>query len=63
MKGQTKVAGMVLAGGLARRMNYLDKGSMKYHGRPLISYAIDALEGAAGQIVINANRNRAFYPV
>ena len=52
---------MILAGGLARRMNYLDKGLMKFRGRPLISYALDAIAGAASNIIINANRNRAFY--
>jgi molybdopterin-guanine dinucleotide biosynthesis protein A len=61
MKSQTKVTGMILAGGLARRMNYLDKGLITYKGRPLISYMIDAVAGAVRHVVINANRNLEYY--
>ncbi|MGR8981262.1 MAG: molybdenum cofactor guanylyltransferase MobA [Gammaproteobacteria bacterium] len=61
MKSQTKVTGMILAGGLGRRMNHLDKGLIEYKGRPLISYAIEALVGATGHIIINANRNNELY--
>lgn len=57
MNKQTTVAGVILAGGLARRMNNQDKGLILYHGRPLVCYAIDALAGAMSEIIINANRN------
>ena len=61
MNTQTKVTGVILAGGQARRMNALDKGLVCYHGRPMVSYAIDALAGVAGQTIINANRNLDLY--
>ena len=61
MNTQTKVTGVILAGGQARRMNALDKGLVCYHGRPMVSYAIDALAGVAGQTIINANRNQDLY--
>jgi len=61
MKAQTTVAGVILAGGLARRMNHQDKGLILYHGRPLVCYAIDALTGAVPEIIINANRNLERY--
>jgi len=38
-----------------------DKGLVVFRGRPLVSYAIDALRQVAGHIVINANRNEAEY--
>ncbi len=61
MNNQTKVTGVILAGGLARRMNHRDKGLVIYKGRPLVSYAIAAITAVAGQSLINANRNREQY--
>ncbi|MDD1638447.1 MAG: molybdenum cofactor guanylyltransferase [Methylococcaceae bacterium] len=61
MDNQTKVTGVILAGGLARRMNNQDKGLVKYKGRPMVSYAIAALGAVADQTLINANRNREQY--
>lgn len=61
MFNQTKIAGVILAGGLARRMNNQDKGLIPYKGRPLVSYAIAALTDVTDQVLINANRNREHY--
>ncbi|MDD5320350.1 MAG: molybdenum cofactor guanylyltransferase [Methylococcales bacterium] len=61
MNSQSKVTGVILAGGLARRMNNQDKGLINYKGRPLVSYAIAALAAVADQSLINANRNREHY--
>lgn len=61
MNSQTKVTGVILAGGLARRMNNQDKGLINYKGRPMISYAIAVLTSVADQSIINANRNRELY--
>jgi len=61
MNNQTKVTGVILAGGLARRMNNQDKGLINYKGHPMISYAIAALASVAGQTLINANRNSEQY--
>ena len=61
MNSQTKVSGVILAGGLARRMNNQDKGLINYKGRPMVSYAIAALTSVADQSIINANRNREQY--
>ncbi|EGW22410.1 molybdenum cofactor guanylyltransferase MobA [Methylobacter tundripaludum] len=57
MNSQTKVAGVILAGGRARRMNNQDKGLMNFNGRPMVSYAIAALAPAVDGVFINANRN------
>jgi molybdopterin-guanine dinucleotide biosynthesis protein A len=61
MRNQTKVAGVVLAGGLARRMNNQDKGLVLYQGRPLVAYAVEAISTAVDQVLINANRNQEQY--
>ena len=57
MTEQNKVAGIVLAGGMARRMDNQDKGLIEFAGRPLVDYARDRLQSVANQIGISANRN------
>jgi len=61
MKNKTTVTGVILAGGLARRMNNQDKGLINYKGRPMVSYAIAALASVTDQSIINANRNQERY--
>jgi molybdopterin-guanine dinucleotide biosynthesis protein A len=56
-----KIAGVILAGGLAKRMNGVDKGLQLYRNRPLVSFAIEALEDLTGDIIINANRSLDAY--
>jgi molybdopterin-guanine dinucleotide biosynthesis protein A len=58
---QSKVTGVILAGGLARRMNNQDKGLLIYKNRPMISYAIEAFKSLTDQTIINANRNKEAY--
>jgi len=58
---RAKITGVVLAGGRARRMGGEDKGLMLYRGRPLVSYALHALQQVAGTVIFNANRNREEY--
>ncbi|MCK9619992.1 MAG: molybdenum cofactor guanylyltransferase [Methylobacter sp.] len=57
MNSQTKVTGVILAGGRARRMNNQDKGLVNFKGRPMVSYAIAALAPVVDCLLINANRN------
>jgi molybdopterin-guanine dinucleotide biosynthesis protein A len=61
MNTQTKITGVILAGGLARRMNQQDKGLVRYHGAALITYAIAAIAPLVSQLLINANRNQDDY--
>lgn len=58
---RAKITGVVLAGGRGRRMGGEDKGLIRFRGRPLVSYALEALDSVAGHILINANRNREAY--
>ncbi|TPQ27971.1 molybdenum cofactor guanylyltransferase MobA [Methylomonas koyamae] len=61
MNGQNKVSGVVLAGGLARRMQQQDKGLILFDNRPLVSYALAALAPLTDTLVISANRNQELY--
>lgn len=61
MTSQTKVTGVILAGGQARRMNYQDKGLQLFRGQPLISYSLNALNPIVDDLIINANRNLDIY--
>lgn len=51
------VAGVILAGGLARRMGRQDKGLILYQGQPLISYALAVMQPVVDPLFISANRN------
>lgn len=61
MSGQNKVSGVVLAGGLARRMDNQDKGLISFNARPMISYALAAMQPLVDELLISANRNLASY--
>jgi molybdopterin-guanine dinucleotide biosynthesis protein A len=55
------ITGIVLAGGLGRRMGAEgdgdDKGLRPFRGRPMAAHVIERLRPQVGAIVINANRN------
>ncbi len=58
---QKRVGAVVLAGGLARRMGGQDKGLVELGSRPMVSWAIAAVQPQVHQVVINANRNHDIY--
>jgi molybdenum cofactor guanylyltransferase len=51
------ITGLILAGGMARRMGGEDKGLVELAGRPMIEHVLDALRPQVGSLLINANRN------
>jgi len=55
------VTGIVLAGGLGRRMGGVDKGLQPFRGKPMVAWAIERLAPQVGELVINANQNGAEY--
>ena len=61
MNKQSKVSGVILAGGLARRMNKQDKGLVPFKNKAMITYAIQAIAPVVDELFINANRNIAKY--
>ena len=55
------ISGLVLAGGLARRMGGIDKGLVVLAGKPMIAHVLAGLAPQVGRVLINANRNLAQY--
>jgi molybdenum cofactor guanylyltransferase len=55
------VTGVVLAGGLGRRMGGVDKGLQLLDGRPLVTWVLQRLVPQVSEILVNANRNREAY--
>jgi molybdopterin-guanine dinucleotide biosynthesis protein A len=51
------VSGIVLAGGLGRRMGGVDKGLQLLHEKPMIEHVLARFAPQVDDIVINANQN------
>ncbi len=56
-----EVTGVVLAGGMSRRMGGRDKGWIELEGKPLIRHAIDLISSQVVACFINANRSLEAY--
>lgn len=56
-----KITGVILAGGLGRRMGGVDKGLQLLNGRPLVSHVIERLAPQVDELLINANQNGERY--
>ena len=56
-----QVTGLVLAGGMGRRMDSRDKGLVPFRGRPMVAHVIQRLAPQVGPLLINANRNTEQY--
>ncbi|MGO9170660.1 MAG: molybdenum cofactor guanylyltransferase MobA [Rhodomicrobium sp.] len=59
--GIEPLPGIVLAGGLSRRMGGGDKGLRELGGKPLILHAIERLSAQASPLAINANGEASRY--
>jgi len=57
MNTNTKITGIILAGGLGKRFGGINKALIQFFDRPLIEHVIDALRPQVDQILISANRN------
>lgn len=55
------VTGIVLAGGMGRRMGSVDKGLVLLAGAPMVAHVLARLAPQVGAIVINANQNAERY--
>lgn len=58
---RTDVTGIVLAGGLGRRMGGVDKGLVELEGAPMVAHAIARLAPQVGTVIVNANQNAERY--
>jgi molybdenum cofactor guanylyltransferase len=57
----SRVSGIVLAGGLGRRMGGVDKGLQPLHGKPMIAWVLARLAPQVEEIIVNANQNLESY--
>ncbi|MCB1956691.1 MAG: molybdenum cofactor guanylyltransferase [Rhodocyclaceae bacterium] len=55
------VTGVVLAGGLGRRMGGVDKGLTELDGRPMVEWVVERLQPQVERLLINANQNADRY--
>jgi len=56
-----KITGVILAGGLGRRMGGIDKGLQKLRGQPMVHWVVERLAPQVEELLINANQNGARY--
>ena len=56
-----KITGVVLAGGLGRRMGGIDKGLQELRGRPMVHWVVERLAPQVDELLINANQNTGRY--
>ncbi len=61
MIAPAEVTGIVLAGGLGRRMGGVDKGLVELDGRPMVAHVIARLGSQVATILVNANQNAERY--
>lgn len=55
------ITAVILAGGMATRMNGKDKGLVDLADRPMIEYVIQAVAPQVSEVLINANRSLEAY--
>ena len=55
------ITGIVLAGGMGRRMGGVDKGLVELGGTPMVAHVLARLAPQVGSLVINANQNADRY--
>lgn len=56
-----KITGIILAGGMGRRMGGVDKGLIPFHGKPLVAHVLERLKLQVDEVLINANREIESY--
>jgi len=56
-----QITGLILAGGLGRRMGGNDKGLVQMAGKPLVAHVIERLAPQVDGLLISANRNIEAY--
>ncbi len=56
-----RITGVILAGGLGRRMGGIDKGLQELRGRPLVHWVVERLAPQVDELLINANQNGKRY--
>ncbi len=57
----SKITGVILAGGLGRRMGGVDKGLQPLRGGPMVAWVIERFAPQVDEVLINANQNLERY--
>ncbi|MDZ7784918.1 MAG: molybdenum cofactor guanylyltransferase MobA [Halioglobus sp.] len=57
MAHQTKITGLVLAGGAGRRVGGRDKGLISWAGKPLVQHVVERIKPQVDTVIISCNRN------
>ena len=57
----TAVTGIVLAGGLGRRMGGVDKGLQRLRGKAMVEWVVERFAPQVDEVLINANQNLESY--
>jgi molybdopterin-guanine dinucleotide biosynthesis protein A len=55
------ITGIILAGGMGRRMGGVDKGLVELDGKPMVAHALARLSPQVDAVLINANQNQDRY--
>ncbi len=55
------ITGVILAGGLGRRMGGIDKGLQELRGQPMVHWVVERLAPQVDELLINANQNGERY--
>lgn len=58
---RSEITGLILAGGLGRRMGQQDKGWVLFQNRPMIEHVLNRICPQVNSVIINANRNQDRY--
>ena len=58
---KSQIAGVILAGGKASRLEHVDKALLPLHGRALIEHVIAAARTEVAELLISVNRNTQKY--
>ena len=61
MISREDITGVILAGGMGRRMGGVDKGLQPFRGQPMIAHVYLRFAPQVGELMINANQNLAAY--
>jgi molybdopterin-guanine dinucleotide biosynthesis protein A len=61
MSGDFRVAGVILAGGLGRRMGGVDKGLRPLRGKPMVQWVLERFSPQVDEVLINANQHTDEY--
>ena len=57
MSDDVRIAGVILAGGLGRRMGGVDKGLRLLRGKPMVQWVLERFSGQVDEVLINANQH------